>query len=588
MIMDMNQHVLAGPILGIPVPVPPSDETHQQYNTTGISSIGTDSGTNDDSDLIMEQAVESLDSPTDSSDTTSDSLTKNEPESCPHKIRRLLARSHRVVKPFMSTSAGQKTCDAILEAFFKTIKSQKELDDVRRIPMYRRLLRSYYIDCVCPPKDGTSSIDHVPSGVTWSDQIDDTSPADLKPTIWLAHEHNRPDDRSHGHTEAQATNDRSDHGPYEIMDTFIPSDPKTEPILPPQHTIRIVSRGDAFHEADRAYEAPTQDHQSHPFIIWTDGSAENKENTPMAAAGVYQRPSDMPYPEWAVHAFGIAGYPGRAHTAEFIAVEQGLIIALREWHARQWEADASTAGDWEDMDEDSPAQNRNQESAWEGDEVGERVRNADLQYSEGEVDRDTSDGTLDEDGNILAETWLPSSPSSSPFTEVHLYTDSQFVLRALEHPWPPAFSVEPLSNIYANVISLLEQLSAKGVTVRLRWVPAHEGVQGNDMADQACGMARKLVSSALCDEGPRVWEVDVPIDDPGAVQSLCRPGLGKIMMNLRRKKRHEHVGMAVEIRPEGSKKLRNRQRQKERRRELKRERKKLRLAAVLAGELLTD
>ncbi|KAJ6168289.1 reverse transcriptase [Penicillium chrysogenum] len=60
-----------------------------------------------------------------------------------------------------------------------------------------------------------------------------------------------------------------------------------------------------------------------------------------------------------------------------------------------------------------------------------------------------------------------------------IFTDGQASLKALCRPRMPSGQV-----YLAGCLDLIRQLGAKGVQTELRWIPAHQGVIGNEIADQ--------------------------------------------------------------------------------------------------------
>jgi ribonuclease HI len=62
---------------------------------------------------------------------------------------------------------------------------------------------------------------------------------------------------------------------------------------------------------------------------------------------------------------------------------------------------------------------------------------------------------------------------------VTIFADSQAALKALRRPRMPS------GQIYlAGCLDLLEWLNTKGVSVEFYWIPAHQGIHGNETVDQ--------------------------------------------------------------------------------------------------------
>lgn len=62
---------------------------------------------------------------------------------------------------------------------------------------------------------------------------------------------------------------------------------------------------------------------------------------------------------------------------------------------------------------------------------------------------------------------------------VVIFVDSQAALRALGRPRMPSGQV-----YLAGCLDLIRQLAGKGIRTNLRWIPAHQGVIGDEVADQ--------------------------------------------------------------------------------------------------------
>ncbi|KAI1829105.1 hypothetical protein CBS147337_10097 [Penicillium roqueforti] len=64
-----------------------------------------------------------------------------------------------------------------------------------------------------------------------------------------------------------------------------------------------------------------------------------------------------------------------------------------------------------------------------------------------------------------------------------MFADSQAALKALRRPRMPSGQV-----YLVGCLDLTRQLANKGIRTELRWIPAHQGVAGNEIAD---GHAKK-------------------------------------------------------------------------------------------------
>lgn len=59
-----------------------------------------------------------------------------------------------------------------------------------------------------------------------------------------------------------------------------------------------------------------------------------------------------------------------------------------------------------------------------------------------------------------------------------IFADSQAALKALRRPRMPSGQV-----YLAGCLDLIRQLAEKGIRTELRWIPAHQGVAGNEIVD---------------------------------------------------------------------------------------------------------
>jgi ribonuclease HI len=63
---------------------------------------------------------------------------------------------------------------------------------------------------------------------------------------------------------------------------------------------------------------------------------------------------------------------------------------------------------------------------------------------------------------------------------VVVFSDSQAALKAIRTPGRPSGQY-----ILAQIVQALDHLKQNGRTVELRWIPAHQGIEGNELADRA-------------------------------------------------------------------------------------------------------
>ena len=78
-----------------------------------------------------------------------------------------------------------------------------------------------------------------------------------------------------------------------------------------------------------------------------------------------------------------------------------------------------------------------------------------------------------------------SSPNRQPTQKVTIFTDNQSVIQAVSAP-----HVQSGQQILRFIVLAINKLREQHIDVELRWIPAHIGVKGNEMADKAARMEK--------------------------------------------------------------------------------------------------
>lgn len=72
-----------------------------------------------------------------------------------------------------------------------------------------------------------------------------------------------------------------------------------------------------------------------------------------------------------------------------------------------------------------------------------------------------------------------NSPWRSDRTAINIITDSQSALKSLRKPFQQSGQ-----HILREIIQVIARMETEGYRIHLRWVPAHEGIPGNEQAHQ--------------------------------------------------------------------------------------------------------
>jgi ribonuclease HI len=85
---------------------------------------------------------------------------------------------------------------------------------------------------------------------------------------------------------------------------------------------------------------------------------------------------------------------------------------------------------------------------------------------------------------------------SNTYKHVHIFADNQAAIRSVDRPegWSGAYIVK-------QIVQKVKTLKSAGLSVDIHWVPAHEGIGGNESADQAAKEATGWRNGDTC--GPR-------------------------------------------------------------------------------------
>ena len=73
------------------------------------------------------------------------------------------------------------------------------------------------------------------------------------------------------------------------------------------------------------------------------------------------------------------------------------------------------------------------------------------------------------------------------FDEVIVLTDNQAAILSCANP-----AGQSRQALLRDIVEKIDMLRTEGIEIRLQWVPAHEGIEGNELADQAAKQATGL------------------------------------------------------------------------------------------------
>jgi ribonuclease HI len=99
--------------------------------------------------------------------------------------------------------------------------------------------------------------------------------------------------------------------------------------------------------------------------------------------------------------------------------------------------------------------------------------------------------------NLALEMACTSTVAGNGHKRITVFTDNQAAIRSLTRP-----EGKSAAYIVRQIVRKVEQLRKTGIAMDVRWVPAHEGIDGNEAADRA---AKEATGWRENDQnGPRV------------------------------------------------------------------------------------
>lgn len=99
-------------------------------------------------------------------------------------------------------------------------------------------------------------------------------------------------------------------------------------------------------------------------------------------------------------------------------------------------------------------------------------------------------------GQLLAHQWNRSL-SNPPSNVMTVYTDNQATIQALRDPGVPSGQY-----ILQGIVTKVDHLRSMGWQLRFRWLPGHEGANGNELADTAAKEAARRASITFAQGEP--------------------------------------------------------------------------------------
>ncbi|KAJ5799044.1 uncharacterized protein N7503_006549 [Penicillium pulvis] len=109
-----------------------------------------------------------------------------------------------------------------------------------------------------------------------------------------------------------------------------------------------------------------------------------------------------------------------------------------------------------------------------------------IMYTDGSgIESKVGAAAVDETGKHIALSQMGDDDSSTVYSALRrakngltIFADSQAALKALRRPRMPSGQV-----YLVGCLDLIRQLANKGIRTELRWIPAHQGVAGNEIVD---------------------------------------------------------------------------------------------------------
>jgi ribonuclease HI len=93
---------------------------------------------------------------------------------------------------------------------------------------------------------------------------------------------------------------------------------------------------------------------------------------------------------------------------------------------------------------------------------------------------------------VIKETFLDDQQRHRLANGAAIFTDNQAALRAIQNPRMPSGQT-----YLEGSIQLLQWYADKGIQVELRWIPAHEGILGNENADMLAKEAATTAEASI-------------------------------------------------------------------------------------------
>ncbi len=101
--------------------------------------------------------------------------------------------------------------------------------------------------------------------------------------------------------------------------------------------------------------------------------------------------------------------------------------------------------------------------------------------------------------NAIYDALVWTEKNKTEISKVVIFTDSQASARALSNP----NQSQNMQYVMKKIIRHADRLRGGGIKVHFVWIPAHMGIEGNDMADKAAKRSHRL------EEGKKpTWKIE--------------------------------------------------------------------------------